>query len=196
MWPVWEDKGYSGRVTLYFYCVYMHLKGCCCLFVFCFLLTSRCINLLKTNSRSALWILVNSLLFQYVKYLKQTFCGTSLVSPQNDVWEASTETPYWWHVNTQILAGQCFWFVRNLLHLIRSTTQRHVIDMEFLHLFLRHNFVGKASGVAKCLATSNRRLSYWETYVNVTSYQQRKTSGFLTGFWDWKPAFRQYSQLQ
>ena len=77
MWSVWEDKSYSGRVTLYFYSVYMHLKGCCCLFVFCFLLTSRCINLLKTNSRSALWILVISLLFQYVKYLKQTFCGTS-----------------------------------------------------------------------------------------------------------------------
>ena len=186
MWSVWEDKSYSGRVALYFYSVYIHLKGCCCfccVFVW-FFSTSLCINLLKTNSRSALWISVNTSLFQYVQWLKPTFCGTSYVFPTK------------WHLRNEIWAGQCSWLVRNLLHPIRSTTQWHVINMEFLHLFLRHHFVGKpTSGVAKCRLSSNLRLSYWETFVNVTSYQQRKTSGFFTGFWDWKPAFRQYLQL-
>ena len=81
MWPVWEDKSYAGRVTLYFYSVYMHLKGCCCFFVVCLFVclyfTSLCINLLKTNSRSAFWISVNTSLFQYAWWLKPTFCGTS-----------------------------------------------------------------------------------------------------------------------
>ena len=30
------------------------------------------------------------------------FVTPPLVSPQNDIWETSTEIPYWWHVTTQI----------------------------------------------------------------------------------------------
>ena len=103
MWSVWEDKSYSGRVTLYFYSVYMHLKGCCCFFVVClfvcFFFTSLCINLLKTNSRSALWISVTKSLFHYAWWLKPTFCGTSNGFPTK--WRLKNE-----HRNSILMACQ------------------------------------------------------------------------------------------
>ena len=66
-----------------------------------------------------------------------------LVSLQDDVWETSAETPYWWCVTTQIWI--VLLIVGNLFHPISSTAYElwHIISMGFLLSFLRRNFAGK-----------------------------------------------------
>ena len=45
------------------------------------------------------------------------------VSPRNDVWETSSEIPYWWHVTTQI------WVVLLIGWIKFPTNQRHCPDL-------------------------------------------------------------------
>ena len=76
------------------------------------------------------------------------FATIPLVSPRNDVYETSTEIPYWWRYTTQIwvvlLIG---WSKFHRRHdrseaLARSWHWR-VISMEFLRSLLRRHFAGK-----------------------------------------------------
>ena len=75
---------------------------------------------------------------------------TPLVSPPNDVWETSSENPYWWRVTPQIWVGLLICRARGKFD---STNQKHYPDLgseassvpNFCTRF------GKTSGsVAKC----------------------------------------------
>ena len=90
------------------------------------------------------------------------FATPPMVCPRNDVWEASAEIPYWWHVTTQIwvvlLISDWLCRVGNLIQPIRSTTQiwrvthhQHGISV----LVSQTSFGGETSGsVDKCLLFS------------------------------------------
>ena len=76
------------------------------------------------------------------------FATLPLVSPPNDIWETSTEIPYWWCTTTQI------WVVLLIGWIKFPTRYDHsealpksvlwcVISMEFLCSFLRRHLAGK-----------------------------------------------------
>ena len=84
------------------------------------------------------------------------------VSPRNDVWEASAEIPYWWHVTTQIsvvlLISDWLCRVGNLIQPIRGTTQIWRVTRQqhgISALVSQTSFGWETSGsVAKCLLFS------------------------------------------
>ena len=88
---------------------------------------------------------------------KPTFGDATTDFPPNDVWETSTEIPYWWPVTTQIsvVISACNWSCRvgNLIQSIRSTqiwvVTRYQCWISGL-MFLRRHLEGETSGsVAK-----------------------------------------------
>ena len=90
---------------------------------------------------------MQTITFQSTKHtsLRNIFGIRLLVSPQYDIWGMSTKIPYWWCV-TIPRSGSYIWLVEaNFLHGTNNQkyTQWHVIRVEFLHSFLRHQFRGK-----------------------------------------------------
>ena len=70
------------------------------------------------------------------------------ISPPNEVWETSTENPYWSRVTTQIWVELLIgWIKFSTRHdqseALPRSAQWRVISMEFLRSFLRHHLAGK-----------------------------------------------------
>ena len=92
----------------------------------------------------------------------QHFTMPPKVSPWNDVWETSTEIPYWWCITTQIwvvlLTGWSKFYQQydQSEALPRSWLWR-IISMELLHSFLRRNFVGGKGGGGGSLGVDFRK---------------------------------------
>ena len=86
-----------------------------------------------------------------------------LVSAPNDVWETSTEIPYWWRVNTQIWVVLLIGWIKFPMRLDQSEVLPRsgwwrVISMEFLRSFFRRHLAGKpviASPNVGCLLWLN-----------------------------------------
>ena len=86
------------------------------------------------------------------------FATPPLVSPRNDVWETSTEIPYWWPITTLIwvvllIGWRKFPSLHDQSEALTRSGKWSVISMELLCSFLRHNFAGKpavASGNFGC----------------------------------------------
>ena len=86
-----------------------------------------------------------------------------LVSAPNDVWETSTEIPYWWRVNTQIWVVLLIGWIKFPMRLDQSEVlprsgRWRVISMEFLRSFFRRHLAGKpviASPNVGCLLRLN-----------------------------------------
>ena len=76
------------------------------------------------------------------------FTTPPLVSPRNDVWEMSAESPYWWSATNQIwVVLQIGWRKYPTRHDQSEALPRsgkwNVISMEYLPWFLRRHFAGE-----------------------------------------------------
>ena len=76
------------------------------------------------------------------------FATVPLVSPRNDVWETTSEIPYWWRVTTQIwvvlLIGRAAKQIcLNQSEALSRSRMWHVMSEEFLKAFLRRHFAVK-----------------------------------------------------
>ena len=79
------------------------------------------------------------------------FATLPLVSPPNDIWETSTEIPYWWCTTTQIWVVLLIGWIKFPAWPTNQSGQWRVSSMEFLCSFLRRNLGGETSGsVIKC----------------------------------------------
>ena len=118
-----------------------------------------------------------------------------VVSPRYDVWEASAEIPYWWHVTTQIwvvlLISDWSCRVENLIQPIRSTTQISVVTRhqhQHLRSFLRRHLAGKsvvASPNVCCFLRINlrsRKLAFYRGRISLVGRapdcREQKVIGF------------------
>ena len=81
----------------------------------------------------------------------QHFTMPPKVSPWNDVWETSTEIPYWWCIRTQIwvvllIGWSKFYQQYDQSEALLRSWLWHVISTELLHSFLRRHFMGGKGG--------------------------------------------------
>ena len=76
------------------------------------------------------------------------FATLPLVSPRNEVWETTTEIPYWWRVTTQIwvvlLIGRAAKEIcLNQSEALSRSGLWHVMSKEFLQALVRRHFAVK-----------------------------------------------------
>ena len=91
---------------------------------------------------------------------RRHFATPPLVSQRNDVWEKSTEIPYWWRVTTQI------WVITRRHYRICALVSQTSFRGEISGSVAKRRLISQATRIQDCLGWTHLERNIWPSVIH------------------------------